>query len=141
MRRIIFCTSAVALTSVLTGCFEIGKFAAQHTLGARFGPCQSAKDSAEAALGKPYRRYFSDDEDVSEGVQVFWHEWVYAIPRDSITAVAAPDSAVAVPDSVRVVGFLWGHGVNGCSVRERRVLKGTHPSVPWQNAGDVPRVP
>lgn len=138
MRQIASWAGAFALTAALTGCFEIGKYAVQHTLGARLGPCQAAKDSVQASSGTPYRRYFSDDENVSEGVQTFWHEWAYRIPGDSTSA--ATDSSAAA-DSVRVVGFLWGHGVNGCSVRERRVAKGSHPSVPWDGAGDVPRVP
>lgn len=127
------------LVAALSGCFEIGKYALQHTLGARLGPCQPKKDSVQAALGKPYRRLVADDEDVSAETQIFWHEWAYRIPRDSAGAAITSDPPAAIPDSVKVIGFRWGDGVWGCQVRERRVRMLDHPSDPWEGAGDVPR--
>lgn len=136
MRRIFWCVGAAALTSIFAACFQVGTYAVQHSIG----PCQASKDSVQAVLGKPYWRSYSDEEG-NERAQIFWHEWGYAIPRDSTIARALPAGATPLRDSVRVVGFLWGQGVEGCSVRERRVLKATHPAVPWQNAGEVPRDP
>lgn len=119
------------LALAASACFEIGKYAVQHSLGARLTSCQASKDSVQAVRGKPYRRYFSDDENVSEGTQLFWHEWAYRIPRDT----------VSVSDSVVVVGFRWGSGLDRCDVQERRVRSLSHPSVPWEGTGDVPPLP
>lgn len=96
------------------------------------------KDSVQAVLGKPYRRYFSDEENVSDKAQICWHEWAYRIPKDSASIASGADSTAAPADSVRVIGFLWGDGVVRCKVHERRVMKLDHPSVPWEGAGDLP---
>ncbi|MGI8617461.1 MAG: hypothetical protein ACR2L6_00010 [Gemmatimonadaceae bacterium] len=140
-KRIAMCALTIGLVMAGMGCFEITKYAVQHSAGARLTACHSSKDSVEAVLGKPYWRYFSDAEFGGEGLQLFWHEWGYRIRADSSRAARPSDNSAATADSVKVVGFLWGDGLQGCSVRERRVRKGTHPSVPWEGAGDVPRVP
>ena len=138
IRRIAVC-GALALIPLLAGCFEIVKYSAQHSLGARFGPCQRLKDSVERAEGKPYRRMFGDEE--GGGVQLFTHEWGYRLPKDSSLMTVGADTATAVPDSVKVIAFHWGYGVNGCDVRERRVRALKHPSMPWEDAKDAPRLP
>jgi hypothetical protein len=131
------CALAVAVTTV-SGCFEIVKFGVQHSIGARLGPCQSSKDSVQSVLGKPYRRMFSDAELTSPNTQIFFHEWGYLLPKESSATPSRSDSAAALPDSVRVIGFRWGYGVRGCDVRDRRAKKMNHPSLPWEGAGDIP---
>nr|MBA3890223.1 hypothetical protein [Gemmatimonadaceae bacterium] len=73
----------VAMTAV-TGCatvvWEAGKYAVQHTAGARLGPCPASKDSVTLVRGSPWRRAFSDDENTSTGERRFWHEWAYRQP-------------------------------------------------------------
>lgn len=131
-RLVLVSLTAGVLLAAVSGCFEIGKYVVQHSLGARLSSCQASKDSVQAVRGKPYWRYFSDTEDVSEGTQLFRHEWAYRIQRDS---------AGVIPDSVVVVGFRWGDGLDRCDVQERRAKALSHPSVPWEGAGDVPRLP
>jgi hypothetical protein len=108
---------------------QVAQYGFQHTVGARVGPCQPVKDSVRKALGAPYRRYFSDEENTDTGEQVFWHEWGYRI-RTSAGEPAA--------DSVNVVGFRWGHRVAGCEVLERRARVPGPGGIPWEQAGTVP---
>ena len=72
MKQIAKCAVLAFLVVAITGCFEIVRYAAQHSIGARLSPCQPRKDSVQAVMGKPYRRHFSDDENVSEKTQIFW---------------------------------------------------------------------
>lgn len=130
---------ALAMSVVAGGCFEIVKYGAQHSLGARFGPCQPLKDSVERAIGKPRWRLFGDEE--GNDAQLFTHEWGYPIAKDSARAPIAADSAADVPDSVKVVAFHWGYGVNGCDVRERRVQALKQPYAPWNADRYAPRLP
>ena len=108
---------------------QVAGYGAQHTIGARLGPCQASKDSVEEARGKPNRRHVADEEDVATRSQVFWHEWAY---RD------AAGERAPLPDSVTVVGFRWGEGVDGCDVRERRAQAPGPNGRPWQGVGEVP---
>ena len=123
---------ATAFPLLLSGCWrvldEVGQYAFDHTLGVKTGPCPALMDSVKAARGKPYRRFLSDEEDVQDHTQIFWHEWGYRLPLDS---------GRTRKDSVTVVGFLWGQGVRGCQVIERRdKIAGRYG--PWENAGDLP---
>jgi hypothetical protein len=124
--RLLFAATVLCGSSA---CTQVIGYGAQHTLGARLGPCQASKDSVERARGKPYRRHVADDEDVATHAQVFWHEWAY---RD----VAQEQGSRS--DSVTVVGFRWGDGVNGCDVRERLAGVPGPNGRPWQGVGEVP---
>ena len=129
MRLSIRSILAALVVSATAACMQAARYGAQHTLGARLGPCQASKDSVEQARGKPYRRHVADEEDVATRAQVFWHEWAY---RD------AAGERAAVSDSVTVVGFRWGDGVSGCDVRERRARFPGPNGRPWQDVGEVP---
>ena len=129
MQPLIRLALAAFVVAASAACLQIAGYGAQHTLGARLGPCQASKDSVEGARGKPHRRHVADEEDVATRAQVFWHEWAY---RD---ASAEQGSR---PDSVTVVGFRWGDGVSGCDVRERRARVPGPNGRPWQGVGEVP---
>lgn len=124
--RLVFTAAVFCGTSA---CMQVIGYGTQHTLGARLGPCQPSKDSVEQARGKPYRRHVADEEDVATRAQVFWHEWAY---RDGV------EEQRSRSDSVTVVGFRWGDGVNGCDVRERRAQVPGPNGRPWQGVGEVP---
>jgi hypothetical protein len=124
--------AVMALTAV-TGCatvvLETGKYAVQHTAGAKLGPCPAGKDSVTDRRGRPWRRASSDEEGPAPGEQRFWHEWGYRHPL--------PGELLG-SDSVIVVGFLWGSGVDGCDVRERRARAPGPHGLAWENFGEVP---
>jgi hypothetical protein len=114
---------------LLAACAQAATFALQHAVGASIRPCRASKDSVESARGAPYRRYVSDEEDVTTRAQVFWHEWAYR---------SASGETEAKSDSVTVVGFRWGEGIEGCDVRERRAGVPGPRGQPWEGVGDVP---
>lgn len=132
MRRLGIAIFWAATSVLLSGCwrilYEAGQYAVDHSIGVKAGPCPPFMDSVKTTRGAPYRTYRSDVEDVANKTQVFWHEWGYRIPADS---------GGTRKDSVTVVGFLWGEGVHGCDVIERREkVPGRYG--PWENAGDLP---
>jgi hypothetical protein len=128
-RRRFLVTLSCLACSLTVACAQAATFALQHSVGAAVGPCRASKDSVERAQGAPYRRHVADEEDVATGAQIFWHEWAYR-----------PDSVGLRPasDSVTVVGFRWGEGVDGCDVRERRALVPGRNGRPWEGVGEVP---
>jgi hypothetical protein len=128
-RHVVLVTLSCLVCSLTVGCAQAATFALQHSVGAAVGPCRAAKDSVERAHGAPYRRHVADEEDVTTRAQIFWHEWAYR-----------PDSAGTRPgsDSVTVVGFRSGEGVDGCDVRERRALVPGRNGRPWEGVGEVP---
>ncbi|HXE57702.1 MAG TPA: hypothetical protein VNK43_06870 [Gemmatimonadales bacterium] len=114
------------LVVVALGCGPAVNFATQHTVGAELGPCGAALDSVRAERGQPYRTIVGDEEDVPERTQRFEHEWGYLLVG------SPPDTAAWRTDSLTVVRFRWGDGVDGCEVSERRARRlGGTLGPPW----------
>jgi hypothetical protein len=114
--------------ALIFACQPATKFTVQHSLGAQLGPCADRKDSVRAARGAPYRAIVGDEEDVSDGTQLFEHEWGYRL------RAAGADSTAVRDDSVEVVRFRWGHGVRGCEVTAYRAKRHTSRlGLPWES--------